>query len=365
MTSSVLFRLLASAALVPAFAFAQSALVPAPVPAPATGAQAPAGRAGEALLSARLAEVIAMLEEDDLTEEQRAEARQKLQAIAAQLKQSREVVRWRRTPPGTAVVPGAAGRDSGGAIAVLPDGELLEVAEVRSEANALVAPASPDDASKPSVVRLRRTPRSQGGGSLFGSSSGGAPSIAVAPPAAEPEEVAVVVDEVGRIAVEAPAPVERPRVWLGRVPATEGSETRSEDAPFGELPAAARARYEADLRAHVEYSQQRTEQAEESARALREEAVRLRATADRLRRQTQEELAHQRRDRVAEVARARSGQASPFAVRERQTESVSQEEADLRAMVEDMRAEMNAIRELIQQMRVQSKRDDDRAKAGR
>jgi hypothetical protein len=77
-----LIRTAAATLAATTFLFAQSALVPA-----AGGAQAPkTTNISPERLQVRLAEVIAMLEEDDLTPEQRDAAKKKLQEISARLK---------------------------------------------------------------------------------------------------------------------------------------------------------------------------------------------------------------------------------------------------------------------------------------
>lgn len=144
------------------FLVAQSAPMPSAGPSgPASAAAPKASAASTERLQVRLAEVIAMLEEDDLTAEQRAQAKKKLEEISARLRAG-------ATPKAT---------EAPRAIAVVPDSTAGPLPPKAARAPRLPdAAEAPDSTAGPLPPKAARAPR---------------PPVAVA----VPDMVAVVADE--------------------------------------------------------------------------------------------------------------------------------------------------------------------------
>jgi hypothetical protein len=413
MSPSIVIRL-AMAALATVFVLpAQSAPSRATKPAQAQGE----AKADEKVQT-RLAEVIAMLEEDDLSPEQRAEAKKKLKEIVDRLRKD-AVAKGKEA----ALLPKAEGLEvigdgdhvivhsKEGVYFVKPKleparavegfpaviGEPVEGRRVMGLAPETVAPAAPNPPRAPKAPRPPKPPKF--------------PSPIEVPAAPDAPPVPDLADPVAPMSVEGmPLPKPRPRVTRTRVVETheqpvEAVEGFPVEVQF-EAPAELRwaeakgaleeARAEAEVEgrrlklkyraldeARARLDEARQSELEASVRH-RADAVRAKVEAERAQlqersKQTRDKAAEVRRD--ADKLRAARAEALPrlreLPLLSRSLDREATEEAksvfgrvaetrpaeagdeEVRALIDEMRAEMRQIRALMQELRTRSDRDED------
>jgi hypothetical protein len=353
----------------------------------ASGEKAKAEATASDRLQIRLAEVIAMLEEDDLTPEQRSQAKQKLEEISTKLRAAAKsgtsnVVAL--SPSTTEMRVRSVATTPVTATTETTFGEIVEVAPTKvrnysatvesgSEPIAVVVETEPQD---PKPAKAPKPPK--------------APKAPKAPEAESGDEPAEgqtkmrfrYVNPQGGEAEIIEVPVERrasTKEWETRVKAdaskaaldkwrTEaGAEARMYRVKAGELRAAAekykaenelapKTRYRAidvdDLKAAEEdvtrarraYVLDRTKNdAEAEAEAIKTYSLRAR--------KAQSEAATkdaQAQNKLLQLRRSRAGE------RAADDDDDGDDDAEIRALVEEMRAEMKEIRSLLQELRKQA-----------
>lgn len=354
MNPTILIRSVAATLAAAAVLTAQSAPLP--------NARAPKAEAkATERMQVRLAEVIAMLEEDDLSPEQRAQAKKKLEEIVARL---------RETPAAAAVpsTPAPLGRQSRTAetteSAATPapspsrsrtftfhsaeggEGRVMLVPQEPSPPAPPAPPALPGKAPKP--PKPPKAPKPEKGEVLEWV------DVTHGEPGAEPKVLGLSGGKVtqlggGKVLIEIPEGAEWAEV--DKTLKAQGQHLRGLTVVQGE-----KARAEA------------TEAAEKAERdAVRQHAQAARAEAEALRAQRAEVAAKRAAETRAKVDRAiaevrerqpgewkTAPQAAPESrvrMRSASPRDDDRDDAEIRQLIEEMRAEMREIRKLIQQMK--------------
>jgi hypothetical protein len=403
MSPSIVTRF-ALAALATAFVLpAQSA------PARATKPNQAQGEAkADEKVQTRLAEVIAMLEEEDLTPEQRAEAKKKLKEIGARLKQDAAKAQaggaWTlHAPKVTTSKDGHVIVESKeGVYLVAPDSKPAEVREVEGfpvveekvvyrrypDAGVTVPALPPTPDAAPSPARAPRAPRAtRAPRALSPESAPAAPEAAEAPPLARlvvpeagqagptpprarrtrttaPQEVPVETVREEVVEVEAPVKLRWTRAKAAEEARAEAEAKQEEVRVRGRLLEPARLELEAareraaDARSRLRFDE-----------GMRDFGERVRAQADAARREAAEV-----RERAIEVVRGENSERLFSSRRDdegkakqgnllfgRAVESRPAEAGDdeIRALIDEMRAEMRQIRALMQELRTRSDREEE------
>ena len=410
MTPSILIRL-ALAALATAFLLpAQSAPAAPSQPSKARASQAESKAKAMDKVQTRLAEVISMLEEDDLSPEQRAVAMDKLKEIVARLQQDGKKatapmliaknaqiethddhVVMRSKDGVYLVAPGKAVETrevegfpvgTGGAVA-----ELLVPDQPPKAPSAPKAPKAPKAAKAPKAPRAPMVldvpsppdaPEFPAKVEFRAYSESGQPMVVegVPVPDSQPlfgrkleviEDPAVVVEgKPIEVLFEQPAEARwtevKEKFEALREPLEEQTRTlklryRSLDKARAELDAAAKATFGAErARAFADQFREQADEMRRAAEAARDEAKKM--ASDRLR------FVVERDGHVAKVeAEAAEAKAVEGArlrwVRAAKAETAAAEDGEIRALIDEMRAEMKQIRALMQELRTRSDRDED------
>jgi hypothetical protein len=345
-------------------------------------------------LQVRLAEVIAMLDEDDLTPEQRAMAKKKLEEIATRLRAAQAV------PPSPAVAapaapmapvapmppaelevvevaPGANARALRRARVVAPDGTRGDLVELEASTEAM-PPQDPAPPKAPKAPRASRalkvlTPDAPPATSekarsrvLYQTGDGELHVTAPVESKAETIELRRAADKM-RAEVEALQPKVLRLREAAAEQAGEPSDVRSQwrtrvveslegDEPFVLQLDRARATEESART----FAVRARDQAEAMAKATKDSARTLTGRAGEARRAESRALFERARDQAAgaEAKVFKLQRSGNKATPSRKAEA----EDDIRQIVDEMRAEMREIRELLQQLRKQSQANATKAR---
>lgn len=405
-------------------AFAQSA----PLPMRSTGgmsAAAPAERAqepkpakseGADKVRVRLAEVISMLEEEQLSPEQQRKALAKLTEVVDRLDKERATAGANRSLGGMTLGSGAQGgvaHGLGGGMATAPvaprllSGQRVVTVEGTEPGNdkpararvlgvplppqpgmPSAAPEAPQPPAPPRPARAPRAPRAEGGQVEVTEPAvpGAAPQVWRA--RAQAGEPATVEGQATE-----PGTTERPVRWRAVKP-VPGEPAQVEIVELSPGNYAVQAKKAVDMeRAHAEAAQKHAEEARvhaaqalEQARAAQRDAERMRADAETRAAEAREvarryvERAQDQAGRIRVVEEAKAAETpqpasgDPFAARARgraravetkpaPAPSPANEEAQIRAELEQMQAEMREIRELLKQIRTRARQDEAKDEA--
>lgn len=374
MTRSIVMRMLAAASAVAVMTSlsAQSAPAAGQVwlsttqdPAAPPKATAPKARAEADRVQVRLAEVMAMLEEDEMSPELQQKALAKLAEVAKRLKEERAADAPRTTSPGglggiarvlPAQPPAPDSRPVFGTMPAFPSND--KVAQV--EALGVPMPSRPAKAPKP--PKAPKAPKVPGAPEAV-------PGVVVDVDPLGPGRYRVYtsngqpVDVHGGQAEVAEKVAETSRAVAKRFAEQRAAAAESNDEVnvllqrIGKQKAQA-AEEMAEARAKVEIALQNAKVAQDQARAKFEVAERLRSEGaiERARAQT---------ERALNTARARVDSVAPARARTLRTE-VETDDAEIRATIDEMRAEMREIRQLMQEIRrrAQSEAQSEGASGG-